>query len=330
MGHYKKHKKSEEVEIHVVPAEHVHEVEKHLEPTVAEEPHKTMPEKMLSADITKHDEKVEEVPTKEMHAEIASVSVDLAKKVPTEELSKENPSIMVPIAIIIAGILVAGSILYTGSQTPAAPKSPEYQGVAAQLKKPTIAEEVGLDKKAFQKCLASGKYADTVAKDLDEGIKAGIQGTPYSLIITKDGKKVLINGAEPIDMVKSKIEAALAGTAKYTAEGEGNIPPITDKDHIFGNRNADLLIVEYSDPECPFCKRFDATMNQVMDQYQASNKVAWVYRHFPLDSIHPKSRHESEALECANEIGGNAKFWEYVKVLFKVTPGNDGLDPTLL
>ena len=46
-------------------------------------------------------------------------------------------------------------------------------------------------------------------KSVEEAIKAGALGTPYSVIVTKDGKKVVINGAEPIAMVKAKIDALL-------------------------------------------------------------------------------------------------------------------------
>jgi protein-disulfide isomerase len=106
--------------------------------------------------------------------------------------------------------------------------------------------------------------------------------------------------------------------------------PITSKDHIRGNPDAPVKIVEYSDTECPFCKRFHPTMQQVMDEYGGSGQVAWVYRHFPLDSLHKKARKEAEATECAAEQGGNDKFWSYLDRLMEVTPANDGLDPAEL
>ena len=106
--------------------------------------------------------------------------------------------------------------------------------------------------------------------------------------------------------------------------------PVTSKDHIRGDANAPVKIVEYSDTECPFCKRFHSTMKQVMDEYGKSGKVAWVYRHFPLDQLHPKARKESDATECAAELGGNEKFWAYLDRLMEVTPANNGLDPAEL
>lgn len=101
-------------------------------------------------------------------------------------------------------------------------------------------------------------------------------------------------------------------------------------DHVFGNPNADVLIIEYSDAECPFCKRFHETMLRVMDEYGKNGSIAWVYRHFPLDQLHPKARKEAEALECANELGGNDIFWKYAAKLFEVTPSNNGLDAAQL
>ncbi len=105
---------------------------------------------------------------------------------------------------------------------------------------------------------------------------------------------------------------------------------ITKDDHIRGNPNAPVKIVEYSDTECPFCKRFHVTMNQVMNEYGKDGKVAWVYRHFPIDQLHPEARKQSEATECANELGGNDKFWEYLDRVYEVTPSNNGLRLTEL
>ena len=117
-------------------------------------------------------------------------------------------------------------------------------------------------------------------------------------------------------------------------DDDAKVPPevlvITKEDHVLGNSNADVVIIEYSDTECPFCKRFHETMTQLMGNYGKSGSVAWVYRHWPLDQIHTKARKEAEALECANELGGNDMFWKYTDKLFEITPGNNGLDAAQL
>ncbi len=110
--------------------------------------------------------------------------------------------------------------------------------------------------------------------------------------------------------------------------GPITLQPITSKDWVKGNRNAKISVVEFSDTECPFCQRFHPTMQQVISTY--GDKVNWVYRHFPLTSLHPKAPKEAEATECAGELGGNDAFWRYVDRLFEITPANNGLDPAEL
>lgn len=104
--------------------------------------------------------------------------------------------------------------------------------------------------------------------------------------------------------------------------------PVTPRDHLRGSPDAPVKIVEFSDTECPMCKRFHPTLKRIVAEYPG--KVAWVYRHFPIDEIHPKARKEAEATECAAELGGNAKFWAYLDRLFEITPSNDKLDPAEL
>lgn len=122
-----------------------------------------------------------------------------------------------------------------------------------------------------------------------------------------------------------------AGTSAESrvAEQSANLDqmkPIDKDDHILGNPNAPVKIVEYSDMECPFCKSFHPTMQKIMDEYGTGGKVAWVYRHFPLDEIHSNARPEAVAAECANELGGNSMFWKYITRFFEVTPSNNQTD----
>jgi protein-disulfide isomerase len=98
------------------------------------------------------------------------------------------------------------------------------------------------------------------------------------------------------------------------------------KDHILGNPDAPVKVVEYMDLECPHCKIFNTTMHQIMDYYGSSGKVAWVARPFPLGSIHSKAPKEAEAAECAADQGGDAMYYKYIDKLFEVTPSNNGLD----
>lgn len=119
----------------------------------------------------------------------------------------------------------------------------------------------------------------------------------------------------------------LANVAQNTQASENlenNVAPVSKKDHLLGDANAPIKLIEFSDPECPFCKRFHTTLQNVFKKN--NGKVAWVYRYFPLDSLHSKARKESEAIECAAELGGNNKFWAYLDRLMEITPSNNGLD----
>lgn len=138
----------------------------------------------------------------------------------------------------------------------------------------------------------------------------------------------LIVGAAILYSRSAAFTVGVKQVAQVDPQGEAGameyVAPITAADHIRGDSNASVTLVEFSDAECPFCKQFHVTLKQVVQDY--SGRVAWVYRHFPLDSLHPKAREEAEALECANELGGNTGFWKYLDRLFEVTPSNNGLD----
>lgn len=117
--------------------------------------------------------------------------------------------------------------------------------------------------------------------------------------------------------------ATAPNQAPPTEPVAGSVEPIKTEDHVRGDRNARILLFEYSDLECPFCKRFHPTAKQIVDEYKG--QVAWVYRHFPLDQIHSKADKEAEAIECANELGGKQGFWQLTDKIFEVTPSNNGL-----
>lgn len=135
-------------------------------------------------------------------------------------------------------------------------------------------------------------------------------------------------------------KAPASNTPKQQAASfEQKVKAVSATDHIKGNPNAKVKIVEYSDPSCPFCKVFHNTMNSLMASYGTAGNVAWIYRHYPLDKpmpdgsiLHPNAGKESQAFECAADQGGNDKFWKYTDRLYEVTPSvtsaaPNGLDP---
>ena len=111
--------------------------------------------------------------------------------------------------------------------------------------------------------------------------------------------------------------------ADATAVEEGaertQMRPVTEADHIRGNPNAPIMLVEYSDFDCPFCKSYHETMRQVMDEYGTTGEVAWVYRHFPLAQIHPNAPVIAEASECVSELANDSAdeaFWTFADQVF--------------
>ena len=82
-----------------------------------------------------------------------------------------------------------------------------------------------------------------------------------------------------------------------------------------GSANAPITIIEFSDFHCPFCSKVQTTLNQVLTRY--GDKVKLVYRHYPIDQLHPQAYRAAEAAACANEQG---KFWAYHDKLYANGP----------
>jgi len=130
----------------------------------------------------------------------------------------------------------------------------------------------------------------------------------------------------------SRTSAPIAATPKDTPEvaAKAEVRPVDDTDAIRGNPMAPIVVVEYSDYDCPFCKQFHETMNTIMKDYGVSGKVAWVYRQMPLAQLHPNAPKISQAAYCVRELGGTDPFWKFSDLVFGEREINEKTNMTRL
>ncbi len=227
-----------------------------------------------------------------------------------------------PLAILVGSVLISAAILLsggvinlgkvTGEAVPsggagvgAAPVAKTEEDIKKGLK--DLASQLSLDQAKFDSCLDSGEKAEAVAKDLDDGSKVGVNGTPAFFL---NGR--LISGAVPFDQFKTIIDEELNGTAASTVTRQtvevGNLP-------VQGNTNAKVTLIEFSDYQCPFCGRYySQTEGQIKKEYIDTGKVKFYYRDFPLSQIHPGAQKAAEAARCAGDQG---KYWQYHDLVFE-------------
>lgn len=216
------------------------------------------------------------------------------------ENTNKDQKISTPMAIIVAGVLVMVGILVSkGGVVTKAPK--------------TISEQVGVSKDKLLACIKEtdlDSLNNSINDSVDKAMKNVTErGTPYTVIIGKSGVKTEVQGAQSYSAVKQTVTDALSG--KVVKPYTGDLPEVTESDHIYGNKNAEVTIVEYSDYECPFCKQFQPTLKKIVDE--SNGAVRWVYRHYPL---HQHSFEKLVAAECVAKLKGNDAFWQYGDLLF--------------
>ncbi|MDO8571451.1 MAG: DsbA family protein [bacterium] len=182
-----------------------------------------------------------------------------------------------------------------------------------------------VEKKEKEKAAMTFSISLTPKKVFLSGALAGalIMALPLTFFATKatgssTGGSAVVNGVPSAPAPDPSLPQA------------GTVKPIAKEDHVLGDRKAPVSLIVYSDIECPFCKRFHPTIQQVAKEYGGKVKIA--FRHFPL-GFHANAQKEAEATECANELGGNDKFWKYLDTMFERTTSNgtgfplDGLTP---
>jgi len=154
-----------------------------------------------------------------------------------------------------------------------------------------------------------------------EANKTRIQGDPVAarqqIRINLQNQRLATKKQEFFQLLRSnaKIAVYLKPPPVHRVEVSTNGAPSK------GPVKALVTIVKFEDFHCPFCKKVQPTLAQVLSKY--GEKVRLIHRDFPIDGIHPAARKAHEAARCANEQG---KFWQYHDVLYANAPKADAAD----
>ncbi|MEO5883197.1 MAG: DsbA family protein [Caldimonas sp.] len=168
--------------------------------------------------------------------------------------------------------------------------------------------------------LGSSKAADTTgAAPADPAlVDAIVRKLESDGSLDRAVEKAMTRVVQRQDEARRASEAQRRAQLQEQAKVARKVTP--GRDHIRGDAAAEVSIVEYSDFECPFCKRFHATPSALLQRH--GKRVNWVFRHFPLAFHDPAARREAVASECAARLGGNEIFWKYTDALFAATRSN--------
>jgi protein-disulfide isomerase len=196
-----------------------------------------------------------------------------------------------------------------------------------------VAEQVGADLDAYGTCIASGRSDEAVERSITEVRELGFSATPsFQIIDNRTGEVYELVGAQPFSVFTSTLDAVLAGGAPPTtapppppelpfwlsAQGLSPDPErpgyTLGGDPYTGNPEAELVVVEVSDFQCPFCQRHSFETQPALDEaYVDTGRILWVFKHLPLP-IHPQAVDAAVASECAGDQGS---FWQMHDLLFE-------------
>jgi protein-disulfide isomerase len=177
-----------------------------------------------------------------------------------------------------------------------------------------LATGLGLDGEAMQECLDSGRYTEAVEANLAEGRALGVTGTPTFFI-----NGYPIPGAQPFEVFQlalglanvDRISDAFAREPTPTPMPISDIP--TEGSPAKGDEDAPVVMIEYSDYQCPYCARYvQETLTQIDETYIQTGKVRYVFKDFPL-GFHDQAIIAAQAARCAGE---QDDYWGMHDLLF--------------
>lgn len=230
----------------------------------------------------------------------------------------------------------------------------ETQDQWASLPDPTaffdgLALQVEVDKNEFDACINTGDVEELIDTAFADARALNFQGTPsFHFVNEETGDAYDLVGAQPFDRFQAWLDAMIAGEAPADATagadnggGDNEIPywataeglaPDPERpgytmagDQFRGDLDAPVVIIEYSDFQCPFCGRHVSETQPTLDeQFVETGQVRWVFKHFPLN-IHPQAPAAGAAAECAAD---QDMFWEMHELLFEDVQEWSISDPT--
>lgn len=131
-----------------------------------------------------------------------------------------------------------------------------------------------------------------------------------------------LEGTKPLETIASPLPQA-STLPTQPEEDSGPVKVSLDDDSTLGDKNAALTMVEFSDYECPFCKRyFDQTFPQIKKDYVDSGKLKIIFRDLPLSFHDPMATTEAIAANCAKEQEGDSVYFKFHDLIFKNTTSN--------
>lgn len=198
-----------------------------------------------------------------------------------------------------------------------------------------LAEAAGVEMAAFELCMADPRVENQVNEGVAAGQALGFTGTPsFRFTNNASGESYTLIGAYPLETFNQWIDAMVAGEAPpqeqqaeaeppqlpFWADAEG-LAPDPDRpgytlagDQYKGDPGAAVVVIEFSDFQCPACQQHTLEVQPTLDaEFVENGQILWVFKHLPLQ-MHPQALVASTAAECAAEQG---QFWEMHDLLFE-------------
>jgi protein-disulfide isomerase len=195
----------------------------------------------------------------------------------------------------------------------------------------TAAAGLGVNVERYRACVDRGEAASAVGRDLAEARDKGYHSTPAFRLLSGGRELARIEGAQPLERFAQVIDALLAGEEPPAepkpepallprwARPEGLAPDPARPGYTLagdaykGNPDASVVVIEFTDFQCPACRKHQLEVQPGLDErWVRPGRALWVSKHLPL-RVHPQSALAAVAAECAGEQG---RFWEMHDRLF--------------